>query len=289
MRFGLRYCNTGPYVEAETAIELAQAAESVGFESLWTVEHTVVPANYKSPYPYSESGKMAGGKDDFPIPDPLIWMTYVAAATSKIKLATGILILPQHNPVVVAKQVATLDLMSNGRTILGVGVGWLEEEFAALGIPFVDRGSRTDEYILALRSLWSEKVSSFKGRFVNFDSIYCRPLPKQSHVPIIIGGHSKAAARRAGRLADGYFPARSAPVDLIREARQSAEESGRDPDALEITTGIPENLYDLEKYAQLGVSRVLLPVTSVTGLDSGISNVDDVIAWKDKIEKYKNL
>ena len=289
MRFGLRYCNTGPYVEAETAIELAQAAESVGFESLWTVEHTVVPANYKSPYPYSESGKMAGGKDDFPIPDPLIWMTYVAAATSKIKLATGILILPQHNPVVVAKQVATLDLMSNGRTILGVGVGWLEEEFAALGIPFVDRGARTDEYIQAMRSLWSEKVSSFEGRFVSFDSIYCRPLPKQEHVPIVIGGHSKVAARRAGRLADGYFPARSAPVDLIREARQSAVDNGRDPDALEITTGIPETLDDLKEYARLGVSRVLIPVTSVTGLDSGISNVDDVIAWKDKIEKYKNL
>ena len=106
---------------------------------------------------------MAGGKDDFPIPDPLIWMTYVAAATSKIKLATGILILPQHNPVVVAKQVATLDLMSNGRTILGVGVGWLEEEFAALGIPFVDRGARTDEYIQAMRSLWSTYKNTLKS------------------------------------------------------------------------------------------------------------------------------
>ena len=289
MRFGLRYCNTGPYVEAGAAIELAQAAESVGFESLWTVEHTVVPANYKSPYPYSDSGKMAGGIDDFPIPDPLVWMTYIAAVTSKIKLATGILILPQHNPVVVAKQVATLDSMSDGRMILGVGVGWLEEEFAALGIPFADRGPRTDEYIQALRSLWSAEASSFQGRFVSFDSVYCRPLPKQGHVPIIIGGHSKAAARRAGRLADGYFPARSAPVKLILEARQSAEECGRDPDTLEITAGMPDSLEDLPEYAKLGVSRVLIPVTSVTGLDSGISNVDDVIAWKDRIEKYKKF
>ena len=289
MKFGLRYCNTGPYVQPEKAVELAQAAESVGFESLWTVEHTVVPEGYKSPYPYSDSGKMAGGVDDFPIPDPLVWMTFVAGVTSSIKLATGILILPQHNPVVVAKQVATIDCLSKGRVILGVGVGWLREEFEALGVSFSERGKRTDEYIQALRALWSPGASTFDGRFTSFQSVYCRPLPEQKNVPIVIGGHSKAAAKRAGRLADGYFPARSAPIDLINEARQSALDAGRNPDDLEITTGVPDNLDELRQYKDLGVRRVLLPVTTVTGLDSGISNVEDVVKWKDNINRYAEL
>ena len=154
MKFGLRYCNTGRYVDAKEAVALAQAAETVGFESLWTVEHTIVPAGYASAYPYDPSGKMAGGRNDMPLPDPLIWMAFVAAATTKIKLATGILILPQHNPVLAAKQIATLDHLSRGRTLLGVGVGWLQEEFAALGVPFAERGARMDEYIAAMRD-WS--------------------------------------------------------------------------------------------------------------------------------------
>ncbi|MDH3600193.1 MAG: LLM class flavin-dependent oxidoreductase, partial [Candidatus Tectomicrobia bacterium] len=115
MKFGLRYCNIGRYMEPENAVELVQAGEEAGFESAWTVEHTVVPDGYQSRYPYSADGKMPGGTDDFPLPDPLIWMAYVAAATSRIKLGTAILILPQHNPVITAKQVASLDYMSGGR------------------------------------------------------------------------------------------------------------------------------------------------------------------------------
>ena len=143
MKFGLRYCNTGRYTNPTRAVELVQAGEEAGFESAWTVEHTVVPSGYESSYPYSPDGKMAGGVDDFPLPDPLIWMAYVASATSRIRLATGILILPQHNPVITAKQVATLDHMSGGRVLLGIGVGWLAEEFAAIGASFDDRGPRT--------------------------------------------------------------------------------------------------------------------------------------------------
>src|SRR5204863_5551033 len=123
----------GRYVDPKEAIALAQAAEGAGFESLWTVEHTIVPAGYASAYPYDPSGKMPGGRDDFPLPDPLIWMAFVAAATTKINLATGILILPQHNPAFAAQQIATLDHMSRRRILLGVGAGWLQEEIAALG------------------------------------------------------------------------------------------------------------------------------------------------------------
>ena len=131
MKFGLRYCNTGRYVDPSRAIELVQAGEEAGFESAWTVEHTVIPEGYESDYPYSPDGKMAGGVNDFPLPDPLIWMAWVASRTTTIKLATGILIVPQHNPVVAAKQIASLDFLTGGRVLLGIGVGWLEEEFNA--------------------------------------------------------------------------------------------------------------------------------------------------------------
>ena len=139
MKFGIRYCNTGRYSYPDPAVELVQAAEEAGFESVWTVEHTVVPEGYQSAYPYSEDGKMAGDRYDFPLPDPLIWMAHVGARTSRIKLGTGILILPQHNPVITAKQVATLDVMTSGRVLLGIGVGWMREEFDAIGASFDDR------------------------------------------------------------------------------------------------------------------------------------------------------
>ena len=289
MNFGLRYCNTGSYVDPMTAIELVQAGEEAGFDSAWTVEHTVVPAGYASLYPYSDNGKMAGGVDDFALPDPLIWMAYVASATRKMKLATGIVILPQHNPVIVAKQVASLDHLSGGRVIFGIGVGWLKEEFAALGVPFKGRGRRTEEYVHAIRILWEEDKPSFHGEFVNFDNAYCRPQPFRKSIPIIVGGHSLAAAERAGRLADGYFPAREAPADLINAARRTAEQHGRDPNALEITVSMPDDRKLLDAYVKLGVDRVLVPVTTVTGLDSGISGPQDVLKWKSLIEEYRGV
>lgn len=286
MKFGLRYCNTGPYVDPAKAIELVQAGEEAGFESAWTVEHTVVPGGYTSAYPYSADGKMAGGNNAIPLPDPLIWMTYVASQTTTIKLASGIIILPQHNPVILAKQIATLDHLSNGRMIFGIGVGWLKEEFDAIGVPFEQRGKRTDEYVAAMRCLWSEDKPSFKGDYVSFNEAYCRPQPVQKNIPVIVGGHSKAAARRAGRLGDGYFPAREAPQEMINLARQSAVEHNRDPEALEITVSMPDDPAVLENYAALGVDRVLVPVTPMAGLNSGINNPDDVLTWKSTIEQY---
>lgn len=289
MKFGLRYCNTGPYVDPSMAVELVQAGEAAGFDSAWTVEHTVVPADYASAYPYSDDAKMAGGIDDFPLPDPLIWMAYVVGKTVNMKFATGILILPQHNPVIIAKQVASLDYLSGGRVMLGVGVGWLKEEFDALGVPFDSRGARMEEYIDALRVLWTQEKSTYRGRFVNFDGVYCRPQPMQDSIPIIIGGHSKISARRAGRLCDGYFPARGAPADLIEEVRGAAIRCGRDPNTIEINAGMPADLQLLTDYAKLGVKRVLVPVTQVTGLDSGIRNPDDVLRWKDTISRFADL
>jgi probable F420-dependent oxidoreductase len=279
MKFGLRYCNTARYVDPGDAVALAQAAEAAGFESLWTVEHTVVPEGYASVYPYDASGRMAGGRHDIPLPDPLIWMAYVAAATAKIRLATGIMILPQHNPVLAAKQIATLDHLARGRILLGVGVGWLREEFAALGVPFEERGARTDEYIAAMRELWSSDKPTFAGRFVRFAGAYCRPQPVNKSVPIIVGGHSEAAARRAGRLGDGFFPARGAPQELIAIARRTAEAAGRDPDRLEITVSLPEDLAELVELRRLGVARVLVPAAGSAGLPSRIRGPQDLAGW----------
>ncbi|MDP6377556.1 MAG: LLM class F420-dependent oxidoreductase [Pseudomonadales bacterium] len=288
MKFGLRYCNTGRYVQPEKAVELLQAAEDAGFESAWTVEHTIVPAGYVSRYPYSEDGKMADGRVDFPIPDPLIWLAYVAAQTSTIKLGTAILILPQHNPVTVAKQIASLDVMSNARVLLGVGVGWLREEFEVLNSDFESRGARTDEYIRAMRHLWRDDAPTFDGEYVRFSEAYCRPQPVNGTVPVIIGGHAPAAARRAGRLGDGFFPARDLSEELVALMRQTAVDAGRDPEAIEITTGSPVDMDDLAGMASRGISRVVVPVTPMAGLASSIRGPEDLAGWKDVIDRFRD-
>lgn len=289
MKFGIRYCNTGRYVDPVPAVELVQAAEAAGFESAWTVEHTVIPRGYQSAYPYANDGRLPGGEGDFVLPDPQIWMAYVAARTTTIKLATGILILPQHNPVICAKQVATLDHMSGGRVLLGIGVGWLREEFEALGVPFAERGARTEDYIHALRALWSMDVPTYEGRFVRFREAFMRPKPVNGTVPIIIGGHSKAAAARAGRLADGFFPARGASPELLAVVHAAAEAAGRDPRAIEITASMPDDPAEIPALAARGISRVLVPVTGMGGLKMAARGVDGVLAWKDTIARYAGV
>jgi len=227
MKFGLRYCNTGRYTDPARAVELVQAGEAAGFESAWTVEHTVIPRGYQSPYPYTADGKLPGGEGDFVLPDPLIWMAYVAAATTRINLATGILILPQHNPVVCAKQVATLDAMSGGRVLLGIGVGWLKEEFDAIGVPFEDRGRRTDEYIAAMRELWSADVPSYQGEFVNFTDALMRPKSVRGLVSIIIGGQTPPAARRpsCGAAGAGIFSGPGRAIGSDRSGSADCDEA----------------------------------------------------------------
>jgi probable F420-dependent oxidoreductase len=266
MKFGVMFANVGPMGTAEGAVAIAQAAEANGIESLWTVEHTVVPAGYESAYPYSPSGRMPGPEDS-PIPDPLIWLAFVAAATSTIRLGTGILILPQRNPVTLAKEVATLDQLSGGRVELGIGVGWLAEEFDAIGVPFSERGKRTDDHVAALRALWTQSPATHEGTYSSFTNVYSHPQPAQAKLPIVVGGHSEAAARRAGRLGDGFFPGRGSHEELaalLDVMRASAVEHGRDPDAIEVTTGGngvlgSKALDEAKALADLGVSRVIIP------------------------------
>jgi probable F420-dependent oxidoreductase len=262
VKFGIIFANTGHAATPEGAAALGQIAEEAGFESLWTVEHVIVPAGYESQYPYSPTGKMPG-KEDNPIPDPLVWLTWVAAHTRTIKLATGILILPQRNPIVLAKEVATLDLLSGGRVILGVGVGWLKEEFDAIGVDFADRGPITDEYVDAMRALWRDDEASFKGRWTSFERAKMYPKPAQAGgVPIHVGGHSRAAARRAGRLGDGFFPARGSLEDLtelFEVARVAAKEAGRDPSAIEMTCGGAMDVDGVRRFADAGADRIVIP------------------------------
>ncbi len=266
MDVGIMFANTGGFTSPDGAAQLGRLAEQHGFESLWTVEHVIFPEQYESAYPYSKDGKMPGDSS-VPLPDPLIWLTWVAAHTSTINLATGILILPQRNPLVLAKETATLDQLAGGRLRLGIGVGWLEEEFDALGIPFTERGARADEYIDILHTLWTEDPASFQGEFFDFDRVAVNPKPVEDRVPIIIGGHSKAAARRAGLLGDGFFPGKGnlqELKELFDVVRQTAEDAGRDPDAIELTAGSADIFGDdpvgaAEELASLGVTRTIVP------------------------------
>jgi probable F420-dependent oxidoreductase len=236
LKIAILFTNTGVCGTPEGAAALAEAAEKYEIESLWTAEHVVFPAAMKSPYPYSPDGKMPTS-GAAPVPDPLIWMSWVAARTTRVKLATGILILPERNPLVVAKETASLDLFSEGRLILGVGVGWMKEEYEALGVPWEGRGRRLDEYVEALRVLWRDDEPTYHGKTVSFEKARMFPKPFRGDIPIVIGGDSPIAARRAALTGDGFFPARMNVLpDIMPIFRKAAEEAGRNPDEIEVTT-----------------------------------------------------
>jgi probable F420-dependent oxidoreductase len=247
-----------PVETAEYAAGFGRLVEELGFESLWPVEHVVMPAEYTSRYPYDPSGRMP--IPDAAIPDPLIWNTWIAASTSRLVLGSAMVILPQRNPVVLAKELATLDVLSRGRLVLGVGLGWLREEADAVGTDFGVRGRRADEYIEAMRALWTQQVASFHGESVHFDAVKCNPLPTRS-IPIHIGGHTPAAARRAGRLGDGFLPLGGGPEELAplrKIVEASAREAGRDPSAIEFTClGTPDR-ESAQAWADAGVQRMLV-------------------------------
>jgi probable F420-dependent oxidoreductase len=259
MKVGIMFANVLLFGTRDGAEKLARASENAGIESLWTVEHVVVPVGYESAYPYSPTGKMPGD-ETAPIPDPLAWLAFMAAHTKTVRLATGILILPQRNPVILAKEAATIDVLSEGRLELGIGIGWLAEEFEAIGVPFDERVGRTEEYVSALRALWSSD-ETFSGDFSSFSNARSYPKPvQQDGIPIVVGGHTKAAARRAGRLGNGFFPATPATIgDLVDEMRRAAKDAGRDPDAIEVTTGGPPSVDFAKSLADQGVGRIVMP------------------------------
>jgi probable F420-dependent oxidoreductase len=263
MKFGLMFVNSGPFANPDTFDTLVRTADEVGFESLWTVEHVVVPVGYESEYPYSPTGKMPGD-ETAPIQDPLLPLAYAAGVTKQIKLGTGIMILPQRHPTYVAKEFATLDVLSRGRAIAGIGIGWMREEFAALDVPFSERVGRTEEAVLAIRSLWADGAQPFEGKYYRWPAVESNPKPVQKPgVPIVVGGHVEGAARRAARIGDGFFPAKgdlATLIPLLDALRDECGKTGRDPDEIEISTGagIPD-VDTVKRYEDLGVSRLVMP------------------------------
>jgi probable F420-dependent oxidoreductase len=240
VKFGL----LPPYRSGVTAdpqwmTAFARAAEASGFESLYVAEHVVVPAGYTSRYPYSDTGRMTL-PDNADFPDPLDLLAFVAGVTTTLGLGTGLLVLPEHHPVQLAKRLATLDRLSGGRLVVGVGVGWLREELEAMDIDPSTRGARADECIEAMRVLWRDDEATFHGRFFDFERACSFPKPLDRTIPIHIGGHSETAARRAGRVGDGFHPLGLEGEQLeerLDQMRAAAAEAGRDANAIEITLG----------------------------------------------------
>jgi probable F420-dependent oxidoreductase len=260
MKLGLYGINIGACTDPEVAAASARAAEEAGFDSVWTAEHVVLPEprTPESPIPANT-----------PLLDPATALAHIAAHTDTIKLATGIIILPQRNPVVLAKELATVDVLSHGRLIFGLGAGYIPAEFAALGAVFEERGARTDEAIEVLRTLWTAEAPSFDGRYFQFAGIDAQPRPIQKpHPPIVVGGMSTPALRRAVRQGDGWYgfaldlDATAACIKGLREAEQNGlRPEGRSPLEISITPAGPLDPESVRRYADLGVDR-LVPIVA---------------------------
>jgi probable F420-dependent oxidoreductase len=253
----------------------ARHVEACGFESIVAVEHTVLATRYDSVYPYDPSGRVEL-VSDCPVPDPLDLLSFLAGHTDRLGLATGVLVLPNHHPVVLAKRAATVDALSGGRLRLCVGVGWLREEIEACGTEFESRGRRADEQIAVLRALWDQQPDgvTHHGEFFAFENVVCSPKPIAGHhLPVHIGGHSKAAARRAGRFGDGFQPlgVTGAQLEaLLVLMRDEATAAGRDPADIEVSLGHLVTKVDRERAERLvaqGADRLVLAMPPITDLE----------------------
>lgn len=271
MKFGIRIPppQMGPVADPDFIVRYAQLVESLGFESLWTIDHAVMHAQYDSRYPYKSTGKTPLPADAN-MPDPLIMMSLIAGVTKTIRLGTSMLILPQRHPIILAKEVATLDQYAKGRITLGIGVGWVEEEVATMKQDFTDRGRRANEWIEIMKTLWTEDVSEFDGDYFQFKGVISNPKPVQAGgVPLMIGGHSPAAARRAGRYGDEFYPHWSTRGPnkeelerLMPSVVESAERAGRPANAVRLTltsTSDAKTARDTAEFcAELGAERVVV-------------------------------
>src|SRR5258708_1045052 len=257
MGVGLHALGIGSGATRSVIDAVAAAAARCGFATLWSGEHVVMVDRWASRYAYSGDGQIAVPATADWI-DPMIGLSFAAAATSTIGIATGVLLLPEHNPVLVAKQAATLDSLSGGRFTLGVGVGWSREEFDALGVPFARRAARTAEYVAAMRTLWRDDVASFAGEFVNFDSVRVNPKPvRDGRIPIVLGGNSDAALRRVAEWGDGWYgfnvEGMAAVAQHVAKIRTFCDECGRDWKRLRLAVALSDpQPSELGELANLG-------------------------------------
>ncbi len=271
MKFGIRIPppQMGPVADPDFVVRYARLVESLGFESLWTIDHAVMCVEYDSRYPYKTTGRTPLPAES-DMPDPLILLGLLAGVTERIRLGTSMLILPQRHPLILAKEVATLDRYARGRITLGVGVGWVREEVEVMKQDFSDRGRRANEWIEILKALWTRDVSAYEGEYFQFAGIVSNPKATQpGGVPLMIGGHSEAAARRAGRYGDEFYPHwstrgpnREELERLMPIVMESADEAGRDPRSVGLTLTSTSDaktaLETAELCAELGAERVVV-------------------------------
>jgi probable F420-dependent oxidoreductase len=277
VKLGLFSINMGASALPDQLAATAQAAEAAGFDSVWAGEHVILPDPQAPPSPMAPRD---------PALDPFLALAWAAAHTSSLRLATGIVILPQRNPVVLAKQVASLDVLSNGRLTLGVGVGYLEPEFRAIGADFEHRGAVTDEYLDAMQHLWYDERPEFHGRFAEFAGVDAHPRPVQQPIPIVIGGHTKHAYRRAVARGHGWYGFAATPENVsesLAGLRAAASEVERPTEfgPLEITV-TPRGRLTTETttaFAELGVDRLVpFPPATPDGVAKAIANAVDAVA-----------
>ncbi|MFJ9417246.1 LLM class F420-dependent oxidoreductase [Streptomyces sp. NPDC101227] len=277
--------------------DLAGTLEECGVESLWTVEHVVVAETYEPLYPYASSGQMPGAAGTMPMPDPLETIAFLAGASNSLRFGTAMVVAPLHSPVVLAKRAATIDRHSGGRLMLGLGIGWQKEEYAAVGVPYRDRGARLDECIGAMRALWSQAPATYQGEQVAFDRVHCLPRPESGAVPIVLGGNSDPAVRRAGRSGDGWFPYTITAEDFARQAdllRQCAQAAGRAEGAVELTAWPgscdPERAESdpawVREYVRAGATRLVMS-PRIGGAD-GLLGPRGLEGLREQIDRYRD-
>jgi len=273
MKFGIVPINVDVFAEPDMLAPFVQRAEALGYESVWTAEHVIIPKQYSSVYPYNPSGKVPF-RPDAAIIDPLIALTYVAASTKRLRLGTGVNILPQMSPLYLAKWASSIDYLSKGRLMLGVGVGWLKEEFEAIGVSFAHRGKRADEYLQALKQVWTGEEVNYHGEFLNWQGFMMRPRPAQpGGIPLVIGGVTPAAIRRLVRYGDGWYVIGKDLDDYrahMRAFHIECQRQGRNPSEIEITAYwnyYVEGRESLAVYKELGVHRLLVNMRALRDRD----------------------
>ncbi len=278
MKIGFMLPQFGAMATHENVLSMAQLAEEQGFESVWAADHVIMPTRISTPYPYSKSGEYVADPKGAHL-EPFTILSFVAGCTRRIRLGFTVIVAPYRNPIVTGKMMASLDVLSNGRLIVGVGAGWLEEEFQALEVPFAKRWARTEEHIRIWKELWTAEEPQFDGQFYHFSEVQCRPQPLQKpHPPITIGGRGKASFKRVVSLGDGWQVVSEHPDDVystegdlakdLATLKQMSEQAGRDFQTIEITAviiaGTAEGvLRDIAQYERIGVSRLLLDFPSL--------------------------
>lgn len=292
MKVGFMLPVFGDLATSENMIEMATLAEQKGFESIWCNDHVIMPTQISTPYPYSRSGDYIADPKGNQL-ESYTSLAFVAGHTSKIKLGFSITVAPYRHPLVTAKMIATIDVLSNGRLIVGVGAGWLNEEFNALGVSTDKKWMRTEEHIRIWKELWTAEEPSYRGQIYNFSDVQSRPQPIQKpHPPISIGGNGKACFSRVITLADGWQVVSEGPDNVysiegnlkndLATLYKMSEKAGRDPNSIEVTAVIIAGtaqsvIEDLPHYKQIGVSRLILDFPSL------VSNIDDMAAILEKI------